>query len=116
MATQTIMFTALPHGYEGNVLRLSVYVSPRLTPDAPQRLKPFNDFLDWPDRLRTGLAFDVEFQGGPTLNATPKNLPGSDLWKHLFSEKTFVRGYEFKEMKLRKVYSYPVSNVLTYVK
>ena len=77
------MFTALPHGYEGNVLRLSVYVSPRLVPDAPQRLKPFKDFLDWPDRVRTGLAFGIEFQGGPTLEGKMMNPPGSDLWKHL---------------------------------
>ena len=51
MATkmQQIIWTALPNGVEGDTLKLSLFVSPRLwaswtNPDLSQ----FPDWLDWP--------------------------------------------------------------------
>ena len=59
MAQQRIIWTVLPHGrYESGPnagqLRVSIVVSPRLTPEAAdqQTLQSFPDWVRWPDTLK----------------------------------------------------------------
>jgi hypothetical protein len=104
--TQTIVWTALPDGAAGEAasrrLRLSVFVSPRLTSDEPgATLAQFPDLLDWPGRLAAGaVAFFVQARAG--LDAAPDQAvlarivsppPDPDLWRALFSPSTPVESH-----------------------
>ncbi len=94
MATQTIVWTVLPNGVSGGKLRMSVFVSPRLTADGPTgTLAPFTDWLGWPTKPVT---FWVRVNGGPEVRAEP--VPGGpaprlDLWATLFNGDTPVTNY-----------------------
>jgi hypothetical protein len=114
---QKILLTTLPNGVEGGKLRLSVHVSPRLWTNEPQRvLGLFNDFLDWPARVR-GCQWDVHFEGGPTLRATRVSAaPDSDLWGALFTASTRVQPYAPEQLNTRYIFSYPVRNILRFIK
>ena len=52
--SQTLSWVALPSGVTGEgderILRLSVFISPRLRTDEGQTLALFPDFLSWPER------------------------------------------------------------------
>jgi hypothetical protein len=131
MARQSVLWTALPNGYadDGQSLRVTVLVSPRLEPEAdPQQLSSFGDFLDWPSTLANS-TFDVSFGAAPTSikgndTTSPSHVgdalgtPDSAAWAALFPGTTFVRGltssqYQalFDDMVKRQVLSFPAANV-----
>jgi hypothetical protein len=122
MSTQNIMWTALPNGFTlaGNQLRLSVLVSPRLvTNTATGTLDEFPAFLDWPATV-AGLSFRVEFQGGPTVPATPVTEPGnpaldSAAWRALFDGTISVNAYAFDDRSDLAVRSFPVKKVFSFL-
>jgi hypothetical protein len=127
MNTQTITWTALPNGvtaYRGiSKLKLSVFASPRLQTDkTPPTLSLFPDFMDWPGTLSPsaagrGVLFYVQFgTGEPVLATQTSDSPKSDLWKALFSDTTWVEPYEFTDYKARPIQSYPVRNILSFLK
>jgi hypothetical protein len=94
MASQTIVWVALPNGFNVETAparaRLSVFVAPRLRPDQPPTLAPF-DFVDWPARCKRGnIEFHVVFSG-VRIRADIVSQPDSDRWKALFPPETFVR-------------------------
>src|SRR6188474_400496 len=94
MASQTILWIGLPHGFtpapDVSRARLSVFVVPRLQPDADGKLATF-DFLDWPSRLEPGkVEFEVAF-GQTKVKARLVSHPDARLWKALFERDTFVR-------------------------
>lgn len=117
MAKQNLMWTALPNGIDANSnLRISAMLSPRLTPDADQILKPFADFLDWPSTLRAA-KFTINFGGQSVViagdeTARPARLDGtlaiadSPTWAALFRPDTFVAGYVFEDRVGTSVLSY----------
>lgn len=118
MATQTVIWTALPNGVlddsAGRRLRLSVLVSPRLRPAANEveMLDLFPDFLAWPARMLNA-AFEVAFDGGPVIGAMPvSTAPEPNLWSALFKPDTFVRSHEFDDHSKRQIVSYPVRQIL----
>jgi hypothetical protein len=118
MATQTVIWTALPNGVlaedAGHRLRLSVSVSPRLRAAAGEgdTLGLFPDFHAWPARMLAA-TFEVAFDGGPTLVATMAGpAPELDFWAALFKADTFVRPYTFDDHAQRQIVSYPVRQVL----
>ena len=121
-ASQSILWTTLPYGRiplagGKSALRVSVFVSPRLTPTSAQVLKPFNLFLDWPAVVAT-LQFKLVVDGGGGGDMT--RLPGEDpldsaVWKRLFDDKTFVRGFSFADLKNEKIRSFPVADVLAFM-
>lgn len=122
MIEQSILWTALPRSIakgSGNPI-LSVVVAPQLKTDViPEQLGQFNDFLDWPATLAK-----LEFQasvGGSTFTCKPflpdPNLAAeSKLWKALFPKTTYVRPYQFDQLDNRLIFSYPMANVLGYLK
>jgi hypothetical protein len=122
MSTENIMWTALPNGFTaaGDGSRLSVLVSPRLiTNAAVGTLTEFPDFLDWPATV-SGLTFMVEFQGGPTVPASPVTEPGnpaldSAAWTALFDSTFPVRSYAFDDRFGVPVRSFPTKKVLSFL-
>jgi hypothetical protein len=101
MPTQKIIWTLLPNGInktnQGDRLKLSVFVSPRLgIKGVKHTLKEF-DFKDWPALLKSA-KFDVEFFRGPILkNAiwNPAKLEAGLKWSELFGPETTVNGFAF---------------------
>jgi hypothetical protein len=98
MAKQTILWTVLPYGkvpdgpHTGH-WRVSIVVSPRLTPQAPdeQILKAFPEFLDWPQTL-TQARFGLRI-GPDAVGLVPLSAPDAGLWKTLFGPQTPVAGF-----------------------
>mgnify|MGYP006189703403 CR=1 FL=1 len=97
MAKQSILWTALPFGRvsEGphaGSLRLSIVVSPRLTPQnaAEQKLGAagFADFHNWPetlDKVKLGLRI-----GNQTVPVKRISQTDPQLWKQIFGADTPV--------------------------
>lgn len=126
MARQTIIWTALPNGRNEPTgrnrgsRRVSVVVSPRLSPEDEheQRLDAFREWLDWPATLAR-LTFGLEVEGtvvGLVPVADPDLRPDSALWRHLFEPTLAVAGYVFKDMSALNLRSYSVRNVLGFVR
>ena len=117
MPTQTIIWTALPDDMAIDEvpprLRISVFVAPRLRSTAQEgdRLGLWPDWLAWTDRVRT-VAFRVQFEGGPTLEAAVDRTPLEPvLWTALFKNDTFVRAHAFDDYAQRTLISYPARNL-----
>ncbi|MBW4709950.1 hypothetical protein KX928_19375 [Roseobacter sp. YSTF-M11] len=122
MAKRTLLWTVTPNGrvasggeHEGK-LRVSAILSPRLTPEtaAEQSLAAFPLFLDWPKELeqaRFGLRIATA-----TLKLHRLTMPRSDLWQTLFSDVTPVAGFEFRDMSDVNLRSFPVRNMLGYLR
>jgi len=122
MAKETILWTLLPYGRspaegpgEGR-WRLSVVVSPRLTPQAAgeQTLASFPEWLDWPATL-AGARF-ATWIGSDLVKLVPLSEPDSDVWKRLFGEETPVAGFVFKDMSKVNLRSYAVRQVLGFMR
>ena len=121
MAKQKIVWTVLPYGYvpdgpRKGCLRLSIVVSPRLTPQAAneQVLAAFPEFLDWPDTL-AGLKFAVE-AGSAKIAADVISQTDASVWKDIFDAATFVDGFKFTDMRNVNLRSFAVRNVLKFVR
>lgn len=130
MGKATIIWTALPNeigtAEDGKkVLRLSVFVSPRLQAESRSEdtLDSFQDFLDWTKRMQSA-NFNVEFSSAAATLKTIPNLKSqvqlgegdSDLWKALFKDKTYVRSHTVDSYKNRRIISYPVFDLLQELK
>lgn len=127
MINQTIMWTALPNGVrvdEGGdlKLKLSAFVSVRLETNEGNTLSLFPDFLDWPatlypDDTTKHLRFSVQFGNDPPIPATRVGpLPRSDLWTALFSPTTRVNSYQFRDLADRRIRSYPVRHIVSFLR
>lgn len=117
MAKQMILWTVLPHGRveegpDAGRLRVSVLVSPRLTPGSPDetRLGAFEEFLDWPRTLAGG-AFAARI-GPEIVGLRPLSKPDSAMWRKLFSEETPVEGFRYADMSRVNLRSFPIRTVL----
>jgi hypothetical protein len=122
MPTETIIWTALPHGLidGGRRGRLAVHVGPRLVPDTATSTlaaAPFDDFTDWPATLG-GVRFEVVLGGGAPIPATVITAPAarSDYWQALFGNggtvpSAPVLGRTFEDFTLKKLHSYPVKHI-----
>jgi len=126
MAKQAIIWSVLPNGKETSGpmkgrWRVSVVVSPRLTPEkaAEQVLEAFSaEWADWP-ALVAKLGFQLEV-GGTLVKLVPLNRPetarDSALWKRLFWPKLPVAGFQFKDMSQVNLRSFPLRGVLGFVR
>jgi hypothetical protein len=130
MTSQKIIWTVLPFGRETEGpnkgrWRVSICVSPRLTPRTKkeQRLAGFAEWLDWPATVMAQ-KFALDFGGGKkvglipihTTGASPQTAPDSALWQRLFHEDLAVSGFDFMDMTAVNLRSYPVRNVLGFVR
>lgn len=106
----------MPNGFQGNTLKLSVFVSPRLYNNADTQLGQFPDFVSWAKRV-SEVSFEVEFKAGPKLKANVvSEPPNNDLWTTIFKPTTFVRTYKFPDHHKRVIRTYPVADVMGYLK
>lgn len=117
MRTQTLMFTCIPKLRAGTRLQLSVLLSPRLWTDEGlpnPTLAQFTDLLDWPATIPD---FRVQFDPGPTVPAVRVGAGTRlDLWQGIFKGTTPLDPHKFDKLDDRKVRSYPVRNVMSFVK
>ncbi|MFH8447744.1 hypothetical protein ACH4CD_00785 [Streptomyces fungicidicus] len=115
---QKVLWTVLPAGLspDGTQVKVSVFVTPRLgvpdpapdpaagPPGEPERgtLRPFPDFLAWPDRIK-----DATFEFGPGDGVSPSfsgpvrpsgPAPDNALWTKLFGADIPVEPYVFENM------------------
>lgn len=112
MASETIILTALPNGFNGARRKVSVFVSPRLTPSPnPGTLAQFPNWLDWPAQMRSVTTWTVS-TGGPQLVGTVTSpVPRTDLWHALFPSSTPVTGWTPQTFAAHVVRSYPVASI-----
>ncbi|HEY4307488.1 MAG TPA: hypothetical protein VGM82_23645 [Gemmatimonadaceae bacterium] len=117
MAQQRIIWTVLPNGRgpDGR-LRVSITVSPRLTPQtsSEQVLKAFTEWRDWPSTLAQA-KFRLRV-GAQAIDLTPSSKPDSRVWSRLFHDDTPVAGFVFKNMAQVNLRSYSVRSVLALVR
>lgn len=115
---QVIVWTALPFGMNpgGTKLRLSALVAPRLdsSPAASGALSNFPDFADWPAQA---IGFGVSFNGGaPVAAVRIRPPPDSAAWAALFTASMAVTGFVPDDFTTHTVHSYPVRNVVRFLK
>jgi hypothetical protein len=121
MTQQTQLWTALPNGRvedgaDAGRLRISIVVSPRLTPQAPkeQVLKAFRDWRNWPKTL-DGIKLVLRIDG-QRVELQPLNAADPALWERLLPADTPVAGFVFKDMSQVNLRSYSVPGVLGLVR
>jgi hypothetical protein len=115
---QIVVWTALPYGMNpgGTRLRLSALVSPRLeTAPAPAgTLADFPAFQNWPGQA---IGFAVSFSGGAAVAATRISpAPDPALWASLFPPSMPVDGFVPDDYTTQTIHSYPVANVVGFLK
>lgn len=115
---QRLLWIPVPSGVsaDGKTLFLSVLVAPQLdtTPAPSATLAQFPDMLDWPSQ---SLKFSVKFGNGPSiLTASQGPPPTADFWQTIFKSNLPVTNYQFDDFTDRKVRSYPVVNVINFIK
>lgn len=113
MATQTLIWTALPASVRGGALQLSTTVSPRLVASAAEgdRLDLWPQWADWTAVVGQA-SFAVSIDGGPPVPAQfDRTVLDPDLWRRLFPPDTFVRSHQIDNFTDREVISYPAGRV-----
>ena len=113
MATQNLIWTALPAGVGNGTLRLSAMVSPRLLASAAEgdRLDLWPLWVDWTDNVAQA-GFAVSVDGGPAIPARlDRTALDRDLWRRIFPPDTFVRSHRMDNYAGRQVISYPAGRV-----
>lgn len=117
MATQTVVWTALPNGVRDGRLHLSVFSSPRLVGDSPQTtLAAFGDWKNWP---AVKITFFVKVGGAAEVKATAVGPAlRSDLWTKLFTDTTRVVGSsnQMASLSERVVRTPPTTKVREFVR
>jgi hypothetical protein len=116
---QTVIWTALPNGIDVHTktLFLSVRVSPRLVGDQIEStLEKFNDFAQW---ASTSLTFELQF--GDNTQRWPAAMVSdqrdTQLWSAVFPAGSVnVISHQFDDYRSRRIRSFPVVNVLGYVR
>ena len=114
-----IIWTGLPHEIKDEKLKLSVFVSMRLTIPGTSgygKLADFPTVLDWPKTINE-TKFAVEFTSGPKLQAEKitAEIDGK-WWNKLFTEDTPVKSFSTPDYSNVFIRTLPVRNVLGYIK
>jgi hypothetical protein len=116
MPSQTVLWTAVPNGVEGAVARLVCVVSPRLTDPAVLTVASYPDWVNWAQRA-AAMTFQVQFDNRPPVPATRVSpVPDQARWAALVSKNLIVRPFQFTDHGAREIRSYPVGNVVDFLK
>jgi hypothetical protein len=92
MPSQVVTWAARPAGGWGGRARLSVHVTPRLTPGRDRSLGGFPAFRRWTGTVAAITEYRVHIDGESWVSGVrvgPELRP--DLWEQLFTDDTFVR-------------------------
>lgn len=116
MAKQNLIFVLLPNGITTkNRLRLSIYLTPRLSEGAT--LAAFPDILHWTSLIQKhGLKFQVSSAGKNVTVSANQAILRPDIWEAIFTPKAFVEAYKVPNFRDRLVASYPVRDAMAYFK
>ncbi|MGH9023548.1 MAG: hypothetical protein ACRDV9_10690 [Acidimicrobiia bacterium] len=118
---EAVTLTALPNGAHrnGRDLRVTIFVTPRLTTGAglqPLNGGAFPGFEDWPATL-AGTTFELAFSGGGDLpaEADPDSpAANSGIW-HLLFDACRVGDGAFRDLSKHRFLSFPVKEASAYV-
>jgi hypothetical protein len=101
----------------GLSLRLSVFIVPQLDtkPAASSTIDAFPPIRDWPLQV---VSFAVQFGAGPAVAATVAPLPAgaATRWAALFPSDLPVNDFAPQAPSTERLHSYPVSNVVGYLR
>jgi len=120
MAEQRIIWTALPNGTSvggglTGTLKLSVFVTPRLTDASPTpTLSLFNDWLDWPAAV-AAVVWRVHINAGSFPGTVVSAAPVSARWTDVFGPSSRVESYQFLAVHDGNVNSYPATKLWQYL-
>ena len=110
MSLETIMWTVLPTGRNGNTLNFSLFLSPQLGATGALGSGQFPVFGLWPKRV-SSLAVTLEIQGVARPYPAALQLGGISLdhWTRVFPKQTPVIAWGYQDQSGRTVQSYSVS-------
>jgi hypothetical protein len=121
VTVERVTWTALPnHTSPEGVLRLSVFVSPRLANDdaslTQRKLGEYPTFAEWAKSL-AGMTFDVVFDGlpEPFAGLEPTTTPDPKLWGRIFPKSTPVFPFVYQDHAWKNLHVFPVRPVLRFV-
>src|SRR3954451_24527083 len=117
MPSQTVLWTAVPDGVDGATARVVCVVSPRLSDPAGERtVAPYPDWVNWAERAGR-ITFAVQFDTRPPVPATRLSpAPEQPRWEALVSGDLVVRPFQPADHASRESRSFPVGNVVDFVK
>ena len=119
MAESQIIWTVLPYGMQDGSLRVSVVVSPRLTPETLDeeylQSESYKEFHNWPDTVLNKARFTAEI-GGVAVDLKLISKTDPKLWRELFPPETLVSKFEFMDMSKVNLVSYPIRGILGFLK
>lgn len=119
---ETAIWTVLPAGLDetGDLLRLTIFVSPRLTTGGGiEELGTFAAFANWPATV-AGTAFELHFDGFGVFSAAPDPdtlEPDPTVWERVLPPETQVGSHDFSQHDLsdRIVRSFPAGPLAEYL-
>ena len=114
---QIVQWTLLPAGLtpDGH-FAASVFIAPRLRPEAGGTLGDFPDFADWPSIVASATVTLQREDGSTEMPMHTLVQADGDLWRALFPPETPVRPFVFDDYADRPIISYPFLGVLDHLK
>ena len=117
--SQEIIFTVLPHKREERegepFLKLSVFVSVKLTTPNDTTLKKFNNILNWPAIIKEA-DFKFRLKDGTVLDADfNRDLIDEELFGNLFHEDIRVDDFKDEDLSTKRIFSVPVKHINDFV-
>lgn len=104
MASQTLIWSTLPRGYQDGRLQFSLHLAPRLDVAEGETvpIDDFPDFVDWPAVVRS-MTFGIT-PASSGLTRTSDD-PDSDLWKAIVKGETRVERFVFDDFSSRPTFT-----------
>ncbi len=112
---QEIIFTTLPHRRDtiegSDVLRVSVFVSVKLSTPNDTTLAQFEDILAWPQKVLDA-DFKFRLNDGTVLNAVlQENLIDSELFTNIFHSGIKVDDFKEEDLSGKRINSFPAAHI-----
>ena len=117
--SQEIIFTVLPHKrdeIEGEkFLKLSAFVSIKLTTPNDTTLKKFNNILNWPAIIKEA-GFKFKLKNGTVLDAElNSDQIDAELFGNLFHEDIRVDDFKDEDLSSKRIFSVPVKHINNFI-
>ena len=117
MPDQHLIWTVLPNGIQNNMLRASIFITPRLYDGETLGafFPSFPEFQNWPAVVKQAGLFSLRV-GDVTQQATLISQPDEGYWTSLFNANTPVIPYVREDYGSRTIKSYPVTQIVQALK
>jgi hypothetical protein len=112
---QEIIFTTLPHRREtiegSDVLKVSVFVSVKLSTPNDTMLAQFEDILAWPQKVLDA-DFKFRLNDGAVLDAVMQEEPvDPELFKNIFHPGIKVDDFKEEDLSGKRINSFPAAHI-----